>query len=1171
MKSKITFLTISLILLRIGLSAQTLAHPSIWVNASDRTRILNNIANYSWATGLNNQLHSRNDAIVNTHKTSPQTFLATISGMPGSRTTHRSVLNTAAECAILYYLTGNNDYAQFSADVLQDYTKKIAATGSVNLYNDFFIEFREAYPKFGIIYDFIYPFLKDANTTIYNRATGTRAAFDNTAAQFTFKRLADDVFNEGNTGSNHSILEDNGALFNLLCVDDDAQRDILFNKFLNGTSNNDAFVGFSLARFSPEEGIWPESVTYSKGPQEIVLQMMDVIDRYKPSLNIITNNQRILDGAFIFENLKYPPNKNIALYGDSRRDDDDSDNLYRRVNWIANRKGLSTYLEKASKILKKSYDDNGGYSPTISTETLEWSNPLDLLWGVNVGNDVTAAGNLFNTSAKISHAGVMLQRNYNGTSALSDGLVGFIGGAHYVHSHLTGIDMELYGRGYVLGAGGGDTAPDDRASDIYTNYYRIYAGHNTVIANGQSVGRGQGSWKSDGLLFQNNTVNIAAEPASTANPISTKYSFATQFLDDNINNLDQQRTLSIIRTSATTAYYLDIFRSKSNTTNNFHDYIYHNLGDEYTLTNLDASPMALTATPSRYPTNPVTYNGATINFPGWHYFENPATSAVSTAGAKATFRLTASPNAYMFMLMPGAQDREYTKALAPPTLETAAAYANKKTNVIVVRQNGEAWNRPFISVLEPSGVATSSVTNVENIIDNNVIIGTKVTSLVNGQSITDYIISQPDANLIYTNSALNNFSFIGRFGILRVATKGTDVDVNMYIGEGTTMVYDGRTLNSSAGNKGYFEYGPNANNVPIGPPVTPPANFIPEKIQIEAEDYNTGGNNVGYLDNDNTNQGTNTTYRSDAIDISNFANASNGIVVADFAGTLTNNNGDWMKYTFNVINAGDYKISVVASRGGASTVTPGGQFNIDDSYAVKTVDIANTGSNYVQFDVVGTVYLSAGTHLMRYGSRASKSHNPDKFIIERQNTGNAPLPVSLLYFKAEKTTVGSLLTWETASETNNSHYLIYHSLKGTYFKEILKVNSKNKASKYQYIDKAAQSGNNYYKLVQVDFDGTSTDLGIKVVNFNLKQEETIVVYPNPADRKVNINFGEVLESNIQIKVYNLSGKELQNVVIPFQKDQASYTLELDNKITTGIYIIKISSGAYNHTERLSVK
>jgi hypothetical protein len=77
-----------------------------------------------------------------------------------------------------------------------------------------------------------------------------------------------------------------------------------------------------------------------------------------------------------------------------------------------------------------------------------------------------------------------------------------------------------------------------------------------VLINDPSHGRNEGLWKRKANVWQNTAINIAAEPKHLDDPISKDYSFATQFLKDEINKVDQQRTLAIIRTSKESAYYL---------------------------------------------------------------------------------------------------------------------------------------------------------------------------------------------------------------------------------------------------------------------------------------------------------------------------------------------------------------------------------------------------------------------------------------------------------------------------------------------------------------------------------------------------------------------------------------------------------------------------------------
>lgn len=123
--------------------------------------------------------------------------------------------------------------------------------------------------------------------------------------------------------------------------------------------------------------------------------------------------------------------------------------------------------------------------------------------------------------------------------------------------------------------------------------------------------------------------------------VSPNHSFSqTSFKDDKGNKLEatQDRTLGLIRTSPTTGYYVDVFRSKSKLPNEYHDYLYHNIGDKLVFDNKDLS---FKKTPNRYMANA---NGAWIHNkkyinPGWHFFKNVKTSKNYPKDVKATFNI----------------------------------------------------------------------------------------------------------------------------------------------------------------------------------------------------------------------------------------------------------------------------------------------------------------------------------------------------------------------------------------------------------------------------------------------------------------------------------------------------------------------------------------------------
>jgi hypothetical protein len=785
---------------------QSLSHPCIWVNPSEKDEILNKINNVPWATNLNTQLHTRVDATKASHKTNPA---ALINAMPeignsSTRDAHNSKVTMAVESATLYYLTGDEDYAQLSADILSYYTEAISTMDSlsVTIYNSIWYEARNDYSKLAMTYDFIHPFLKkEGGVTVYDKVTGSPKVFNNANAQISMQNMAIMTLNNcAALHSNHSILSGRGALFPIIMIEDDASRERLLNHFLYNPRNTryDAFE-WTLSHFS-EDGIWPESFDYSVFPTILALEEMEVLDRLKPELNIISDNLRILNGVFSFENQIYP-NKTASMnYGDSDRQNTVPDELYARVLTMATRKGLTGLEQKSGQMLKHKHLDKA-YAPVIETETRDWVSLLHLLWDKDFSEN-TAKSIDYYTVFPVTHAGIAVQRNLNGENEKDHGMMGYTGGANFVHGHLQGIDMELYGAGYVLGPVGGLLAQRD--ADVFMNYYRIYAGHNTVVVNGTSKGA-PGGWGTSGVHYQNTAELEASEPKVYETAISENFSFTTQILDDKVNNCLQQRTLSIIRTSPTTGYYFDMFRSKAAGENKFHDYIYHNLGEEVKISDKSNNPVSL-STSAKYSTYNLV-NG--IKFPGWHYFESVKSSDETSDEIKVRFKAKYTvPVTYTHVSIPAGTNREYCSAMGPQTLHGEAGYTqygSRKTPILAVRKNGEAWDSPFIAAFELTTNAVSTVQSIAEIKNGGKSVGAKIVSLVDGVTITDWVICQESASEVLDIPA-EGISFTGRFAVIRQELKVGKFTETLYIGEGSSLTFGANSLDADGDKKGLKTY-----------------------------------------------------------------------------------------------------------------------------------------------------------------------------------------------------------------------------------------------------------------------------------------------------------------------------------------------------------------------------
>ena len=795
-----TLLHIIVFSITCAVSSQSLQHPVIFATAEERGDILNLIENYDWAQSINAQLHKQVDFYLNRHKNNPNSILETIPKFASNSkqntefeaapytAKHYNVLSIASKSAMLYYLTQQEKYAQFSLDILKPYVNHLSKRTIKNttISGNAFYDPRTAYGAIAVAYDFIHPYIKKKNAIAFNKK-----------AQKALSNMIGDVLQEygkpdvhGSVVSNHPILTAPGALFTILCIEDDVERERLFNVFWEkGTAHQNSFKNTLLPIFS-KQGIWPESLSYSfMSPVSLVLNL---VDRVKPELKVTDTYKYILEGNCVFDNLRYA-DRRFVRYGDSKREKDYTEDLYRYTLHMATRNGYDDLKQKAQIALKQSYNFKGGFKPFLSDDIFNNYEELMLFWGVPLPKSVEGAIDFETPTVIIEHAGIALQRNNVKKNNETYGLCGIIGGAHYVHSHVTGIGMELYGANYVMAPGGGlPKSVKERRIPLHENYFRLYGGNNTVIVNGTSHGRDEGSWKGKAHVWQNTAVNIAAEPKHLEAPISPNFNFAIQHLNDAVNNAEQQRTLSIVRTSETTGYYFDMFRSKSLEKDKFHDYIYHNIGDGTHILNSDFEKLKVSKT-KRYKND----IGDPVQSPGWRYFEKTKVTEPTNEAVNIQFNVKQGGR-YMHLFVPRGIEREYTKALAPATREAKNGYDEKKTQVLAIRQQGEAWKRPFTLVLEPTVGKETSVKKVTQIMLEGDVVGVKVISEIDKGQIIDYIFCNED----YKTIALPEYGIVfnGRFGIVR--HEASSNKVTLYIGDGTSLQYKSHSLTLDKINKG---------------------------------------------------------------------------------------------------------------------------------------------------------------------------------------------------------------------------------------------------------------------------------------------------------------------------------------------------------------------------------
>lgn len=179
------------------------------------------------------------------------------------------------------------------------------------------------------------------------------------------------------------------------------------------------------------------------------------------------------------------------------------------------------------------------------------------------------------------------------------------------------------------------------------------------------------------------------------------------------------------------------------------------------------------------------------------------------------------------------------------------------------------------------------------------------------------------------------------------------------------------------------------------------------------------------------------------------------------------------------------------------------------------------------------------------------------------------IPVELISFTSSIQNGKVVLSWETATETNNHGFEIERKSGGDWIKiGFVKCNgTTTEISKYSYIDNPKQSGLSgevSYRLRQVDYNGTATytkelkvNLGNIIDNYSLAQN-----YPNPFNPSTTIKFALPYDSNIKLTIYNISGelvKELVNGLYTMGEHQVQFNMSDARGSASGIYLYNIKA------------
>jgi hypothetical protein len=175
----------------------------------------------------------------------------------------------------------------------------------------------------------------------------------------------------------------------------------------------------------------------------------------------------------------------------------------------------------------------------------------------------------------------------------------------------------------------------------------------------------------------------------------------------------------------------------------------------------------------------------------------------------------------------------------------------------------------------------------------------------------------------------------------------------------------------------------------------------------------------------------------------------------------------------------------------------------------------------------------------------------DDIVIQE---GNIVLPIELSKLETKPTQNSIFVHWQTATETNNHYFDIEHSLDAKAYNTIGQIKghgTKLTTTKYAYEHTTPSVGNNYYRLKQVDFDGTFTYSPIISVDFDGKRKG-IALQSNITDALLQVDS----DSDIAVayRLVDMMGKVVKTGYII-----GNSTLDI-SALQANFYVLKLETG-----------
>lgn len=215
------------------------------------------------------------------------------------------------------------------------------------------------------------------------------------------------------------------------------------------------------------------------------------------------------------------------------------------------------------------------------------------------------------------------------------------------------------------------------------------------------------------------------------------------------------------------------------------------------------------------------------------------------------------------------------------------------------------------------------------------------------------------------------------------------------------------------------------------------------------------------------------------------------------------------------------------------------------------------------------VFIGGG---YRWAGTALTVNNTEINLVAWPINSSISLPVELTHFRASlRPDATTLLDWRTESETDNEGFFVERSLDGKNWKDLGFVaggGTTASPQEYRFIDESPRPGINYYRLRQMDFDGSFEYSKVASVELG-KDGHTLDVFPNPANNKITVRV-PAMEYEAKLEIFDQLGRVAWSGKIEAGQLQSLQIDLAEGQFDNGVYLVTLTTNYEKMTERVVI-